>query len=708
MSVTFQFTNARVYFGEAVTGTSGTSYSRFKWYDGISDTVTLSGASKAYLALADGATVPTWNGDAESIYDLNSGEYFALNSSGTNVAGSTVTTTVSNVKCIMCSSSSLIAIYFNGNNKATKTYTTTINTQYVTYDGTTLSSDNCDVYYGSLSNKASGSGNTFTFTTPDGGGNTKVWFCKSGTTTPYTNFSYMSDMESNDYEQADDGSFTFTLDSSDDTTIELFGSGSTPTSKVNVELQFDGLIIDDIEISSVSDLVIGYHFDTTTEVKKEYDGSNISVSYEAGAYSAIYIAFYKKDGSAYSMKHVSVGSGTSSTSWVVSDNVITGTLATSGNSVGVFEGPLYDATGTSSTLTVIAMTDGDGKSFVNTYSGAVLTYTPSSGYEYKTGDDFELQVTISGGWKFDTTAACQFHQRGSGDPIISAVIFVDEYNAKGVIQGQLTNPIAWFSGMLGLKESEPEPDYATFITPYIVTKANVNAIAAAVWVNADGSTITAMDNILSYKEIYDTLDSDVSQLIKLGGYSTTTTAKYLVDYTHTRNLGGVNIDEYWHNADDYDNTNIRVYVPLVGLVDVETGQVMGHKLYLEYRYEIIDGKALAVLYTDSYTPESIIYQGSCNFAIDEPINSNNIDSYANSYWTVLSSQLGDLKPYVLIDRKQPASGLVEEIGNKVQIAKKVKECSGYVEFEQITVSGLEATNSEYAEIVSLLHSGVIV
>lgn len=706
MAVNFEFSNAKVYFGSNYTGTSGTYYKAKTWHTAVTDVVSVSKITDVYIALDDGVTYPTRNAEATALAVLNPGEYNTLTSAGASVNPSSVGTTVSGIKCLLCTSGA--QLLFNGNSYPAVQYTTTIDTEYLTFDGVGLSADNCDVYYGSLSNKATSSGYKHTFDTPDGGGACKVWFCKKGTTTPYTNFSYISDLDSNDYEQASDGSITLTLDGEDDTSINLFGSGTTPTSKVNVELEFYNLTIDDIEVGSWSDLYIGYHFDTTTEVKKKYEGSELSITYELGAYESLYVTLYKEDGTVWDTSGVTVEVGSSDCSWQVSSNVMVCTLSTTGNSYGRFEGALVEPSGIASTLTISAMTDSNDKEFVNTYSGAVLTYSPVSGYTYQTGDDFDITVTISNGWKFDTTAACSFWQRGSGNPSSSEVTFVDEHTAKGTISGKLTDPLVWFAGMVGLADEQPEPDYATFITPYIVTKQNVNAIASAIWINEDGSTITATDNILSYKEIYDTLDSDVSQEIKLGGYKTGSTAKYLVDYTHTRNLGGVIINEYWNNADDYENTTIRVYVPLVGIVDVDTKDVMGHKLYLEYRYEIIDGKALAVLYTDSFEPSSIIYQGSCNFAIDEPINSNNIDSYANSYWSVLSAQLGDLQPYVLIDRKQPASGLAEEVGNKVQIAKKVKECSGYVEFEQITVSGLEATNSEYAEIVGLLNSGVIV
>ena len=708
MSVTFQFVNAKVRFGTTYTGTSGTKYSANTWYTAVSDTVVMNKVTDMFMALDDGTSRPSVNTGVTTLAELNPTQFCCLNSSGTAITGSPVGTAAGGVNCIMVSSGSAVTIYFRGNSYPAVTYTTTITTEYLEYDSVSLSADNCDVYYGSLSNKATSSGYKHTFDTPDGGGACKVWFCKKGTTTPYTNFTYISDLDSNDYEQADDGSITLTLDGESDTDIQLFGTGSTPTSKVNVELSFYNLTIDDIDVFSGSDLYIGYHFDTTTEVKKKYDGSELSISYELGAYECLYVTLYKEDGTVWDTSEVTADVGSSDCTWQISNNVMVCTLSTSGNSAGTFRGALYEPSGTASTLTISAMTDANGNEFTNTYSGAVLTYSPISGYEYTTGEDFGITVTISGGWKFDTTAACSFWQRGGGNPYSSSVTFVDEHTAQATISGKLVDPLVWFNGMIGLLDEEPEPEYATFITPYIVSKSNVNAIASAIWINEDGSTIAATDNILSYKEIYDTLTSDNEQEIMLGGYKTGTTAKYLVDYTHTRNLGGVIISEYWHNADDYENTTIRVYVPLVGVVDIDTKDVMGHKLYLEYRYEIIDGKGLAVLYTDSFEPSSIIYQGSCNFAIDEPINSNNIDSYANSYWSILSAQLGDLQPYVLIDRKKPAEGLAEEVGNKVQIAKRVGDCSGYVEFEQITVSGLEATNSEYAEIVGLLNSGVIV
>ncbi len=700
MSVTFHLKDTYVYFDEAAT-VSGVSYSRGKWYPGVSGDCVLSAVTKLYFANEDG-TYLTYNSNATDLSDLSPSQYVCYNTSGTKIGGSAVATTISGVKCKMLTTGSTAIVYIYGTSASVST--TTIDCSGISVDGSAFSGK---LFWGTSVNslaEATKSGNSYSFTTPDGGGDVYLRFTNSDQTKVYE-FTYLTtDTGENVPYDSTNKVYTVSLDDGDNS-YTLLGNYDTPVVD-KIELDLYSLTINGDEYAIYTDLVIGYHFDTGSEVKLNFN-SSISVSYNRG-YETFYLVFYDKDGNAYDMSNLSVTTGSYSTNWQISENVITATLVNDTN-YGDFEGDLKTAGGQTGTLTIVEMDDPNGNSFVETYSGAVLTYKPVNGAQYSTGDSVTLQVVVSGGWKFDTTAACQFGQRyGSGNPAYSEVTYVDEHTATGTFLATATEGKAWFTGMVGLKDEEPEPDYATFITPYIVSKANVQAIASRIWVNSDGSTITATDNILSYKEIYDTLTSDKSQEIKLGGYATGSTAPYLVDYTHRRNLGSVDIEEHWHNADDYNNTTVRVYVPLVGLVDVETSQVMGHKLYLEYRYEVIDGKALAVLYTDSYSPDSIIWQGSANFAIDEPITSNTSDSYANSYWTILSAQMGDLTPYVLIDRKQPAEGLSDYVGNKVQIVKQVKECAGYVEFEEITVNGLECTNAEYAEIASLLNSGVIV
>lgn len=707
MSVTFEFSNAKVYFSKTYTGTSGTTYKNQTWHTAVSDTVTINRISEAYIALDDGVTYPTRNADATELALLNPGEFNTLNSSGKVVDPSCVKTTVSGVNCYLCTSGAYL--FFNGNSYPVTQHTTTIDVTGVSLNDGDMTSDNTDVYYGSLSNKATGSGYKFTFETPEGGGDCKIWFCPSGTTTPYE-WSWVTDDAGENLPINDDGSITTTLSGDEDTILTLYGSCTyvAPKTYVHVYLDLTQVMYRGAYIDENTGLTIAWHFDSESEVKYKYNGEVIGIEIEEGKYSTIYVQILNADGNACTFSSTFTTSDLYSSTWSVGSNVLTGNLSSSGNSGVNCYGDIGDPSGTASVLTIDNMYATDSKKFTDVYSGAILTYTPESGYNYSTGDDFKLTVVLSGGWKFDTSADCSFGITAGGNPVYSSVTFTDEHTAVGIVTGSYVNPTVFFNDMVGLADAEPEPDYATFITPYIVTKADVNAIADAIWVSTDGSTITAADNILSYKQIFDIVDSDSEQTIKLGNYKLNRTAKYLVDYTKTRNLGSIDIEEFWHNADDYDKTSLRAYIPLVGLVDIDTKTVMGHKLWLEYRYEVIDGKALAVLYTDSYTPSSIIYQGDCNFAIDEPIASNNFSNSSNSYWNVLTNQLGDLQPYLLIDREQPASEVIGEIGNKVQIRKTVKDCSGYTEFEQIFVQDCGATSAEYNELIGLLESGVIV
>lgn len=707
MAVTFEFSNAKIYLSKAYTGNSGTSYKAQTWYTAVSDTVTVNRITEAYIALDDGVTYPTRNADATELALLNPGEFNTLNSSGKVIDPSCVKTTVSGINCYLCTSGAYL--FFNGNSYPVTQHTTTIDVTGVSLNDGDMTSDNTDVYYGSLSNKATGSGYEFTFETPEGGGDCKIWFCPSGTTTPYE-WSWVTDDVGENLPINDDGSITTTLSGDEDTILTLYGSCTyvAPKTYVHVYLDLTQVMYRGAYIDENTGLTVAWHFDSESEVKYKYNGEVIGIEIEEGKYSTIYVQILNADGNACTFSSTFTTSDLYSSTWSVGSNVLTGNLSSSGNSGVNCYGDIGDPSGTASVLNIDNMYATDSKKFTDVYSGAILTYTPESGYNYNTGDDFKLTVVLSGGWKFDTSADCSFGITAGGNPVYSSVTFTDEHTAVGIVTGSYVNPTVFFNDMVGLADAEPEPDYATFITPYIVTKADVNAIADAIWVSTDGSTITAADNILSYKQIFDIVDSDSEQTIKLGNYKLNRTAKYLVDYTKNRNLGSIDIEEFWHNADDYDKTSLRAYIPLVGLVDIDTKTVMGHKLWLEYRYEVIDGKALAVLYTDSYSPSSIIYQGDCNFAIDEPIASNNFSNSSNSYWNVLTNQLGDLQPYLLIDREQPASEVIGEIGNKVQIRKTVKDCSGYTEFEQIFVQDCGATSAEYNELIGLLESGVIV
>lgn len=713
MSTKFEIKNGSLYFNYSKEDTvtfGGVTYNVKTWYDNVTCSATIGEESTLRFpsfGLESGAKVENGLGAyGKNIDNYPAGYADHYDSNGSQASYVFTRGTIGN-RLYMLPATTGGTYYFHGDGSGgTTKHTTTLDCSGISIGGSTLSSSNCTIWYTSLGGyKASVTGSSVSFDTPTGGGDCKIWFSQLNDSSSYYEFSNgLTDGDGNTYSQNSDGSFTVSLSGEDDTNIVLKG---TVLLYNKVELTLSNLMIDGSYITSSSDLVIGYHFDSGSETKYAYTGSNISISYQRGLYSTFYVSFYNSSGKSYGCSDLNITSS-SITDWSNSDSVCWCSLNTSSDTNGVFYGELSSPSETY-TLNIANMVSTDGEDFVSKYSGAVLTYQPENGYSYPKGNSFDVTCVISGGWKFDTSSGAysNVHPYG-GDGVTNPITFVNDYTITFNIPSDIANPIAYVYDMVAIKKESPTSEYATFITPYLVSKNDVNAIANAIWIDDDGSEINATNNILSYKQIFDTLTSDKSQTLKLGGYSTGRDVLYLVDYQYTRNLGYVSIDEYWHNADDYDNTEVSVYVPLVGLVSLDVGRVMGHKIFLEYRYEIINGKALAVLYSDCYNNNSIIYQASCNFAITEPISNNDMTEYANSYWTILTTQMGDLKPFVLIDRKQPASDIISVRGNDVQVIKKVSECSGFVAFNKIFLQDIGSTNREFEEISKLLTSGVII
>lgn len=714
MSIRLVIKNGSIYFNvktKSEMTVGGVTYNTLQWYDNVTIDTTVP-ESTLYVpafGLESGEKIENGLGSyGTNIDNYPVGYADHYDAKGTADSYKFARGTLGG-RLYMQGSSTVGTYYFHGDGGDTPVteYTTTLDCSNIKIDGEVLSASNCSVYYGDTigSKTATISGNTVSFTTPSGGGSCNIWFCKVDTTTTHTIDGVISDSDGGVYTQNSDGSFTFELNSDSDTSLTLNGVFVT---SLKIELIFSNMTIDAEYVTSSSDLVIGYHFDTGTETKVKYKGSAIAVSFPKNTYTTFYMTFYNEAGQTYDSSQLDFTTKTL-TVWNCSTNVCWCELNTDGNSDGTVYGDLPVITGDKYTLNIANMTSTDGETFINKYSGAILTYSPASGYEFDKGTSFDVTCTISGGWKFDTGSSAYINVHASGDEgVTTAVDFTNEHSFVFNIPADIANPIAYVYDMLAVKEESPQPDYATFITPYLVSKSDVNAIANAIWIGDDGSEITATNNILSYKQIYDTLSSDNEQTLKLGGYSTGRTAKYLVDYTFVRSLGSITIPEYWHNADDYEHTDIQIYVPLVGLISVDAKVAMGHTLRLDYRYEIIDGKALAVLYCDSYGSDSVIWQSSCNFGVTEPISSESYMTYANSYWTILTSQLGELQPYALIDRRQPASDIIDVSGNRVQIVKKVSDCEGFVAFERVYLNDIDGTSNELEEINSILTSGIIV
>lgn len=100
---------------------------------------------------------------------------------------------------------------------------------------------------------------------------------------------------------------------------------------------------------------------------------------------------------------------------------------------------------------------------------------------------------------------------------------------------------------------------------------------------------------------------------------------------HEIPCGSIDVKEYWGNCLDYNPyTKVSIYLPFCGFYELDTDDVMGKTLTVNYRVDIMTGTCLASIIVDG----SVMYQyaGQCSSQI--PISSVSFDSFMQSIISV--------------------------------------------------------------------------
>ena len=227
--------------------------------------------------------------------------------------------------------------------------------------------------------------------------------------------------------------------------------------------------------------------------------------------------------------------------------------------------------------------------------------------------------------------------------------------------------------------------------------------------------------------------------------------------TITYSLGEIHIDRIWHNHLDYSPyTSIDLYLPFIGMRNLDNDDVMGKTLSIEYQIELLTGNCTAYIKVNG----QVHYQftGNCLYKI--PLASGDGDVFKESATNALNSWLsteggleglakdkdiqGMMKTWgpVLLDasntKPQPGSHSSGVQGNPafnnlnyayVMITRripevpdsyghnygfpchktvKLKELTGYTTVESIHLDGLTFTDEELKELEGIMTGGFII
>lgn len=217
--------------------------------------------------------------------------------------------------------------------------------------------------------------------------------------------------------------------------------------------------------------------------------------------------------------------------------------------------------------------------------------------------------------------------------------------------------------------------------------------------------------------------------------------------------GAIKVSKYFGNILDYaPYTKIQLFLPFIGVVSLDTNEVMGSTLNVTYRVDVLTGACLAQVSVSRSDYGAVMYAFSGNCAVQLPITGGNYSSIiantigigasigatiasggalapvavagaaagvSNSHLNVAHSgsiganagAMGGKIPYLIITRPKPynANNYNNFYGYPSNKTIKLSYCTGYTRVKDIHLENISsATDDELNEIESLLKEGVII
>lgn len=250
--------------------------------------------------------------------------------------------------------------------------------------------------------------------------------------------------------------------------------------------------------------------------------------------------------------------------------------------------------------------------------------------------------------------------------------------------------------------------------------------------------------------------SGTAEYIRIGNYDSHVGSQKVTSQYKTIDCGSIKIPEYWGNALDYNPyTKCSIYLPFIGIKDLNNDDVTGKTIAVKYNVDIVNGDCVAQVKCG----QSVLYKFSGNLKQDIPVTGQNsniglkafqgtlaevggaimgtavggpmgaaiaggatlsaVSSVTSSKITTqrsgsLSGNFGildDFVPYLIFHR--PVQSLAKDFkkfkGYPSNITSQLSSLSGYTEVEYINLQNIpNATSAEMDEIKNLLRQGVLI
>ena len=306
-----------------------------------------------------------------------------------------------------------------------------------------------------------------------------------------------------------------------------------------------------------------------------------------------------------------------------------------------------------------------------------------------------------------------------------------------------------------------------FWTVYSPTNSQLNELGQHLW-NQNAidilkqTFVNPTDGIISFHQIYVTPDILPQKPICMGVYNTGVNAGVVEDFVKTIECGYVTVPKYYNDVRDYTETRVSIYLPFIGIQELDPRDVIGYALRLRYKIDILTGTCVAYLspnkkeatqdnHDSNLSSCSYIFTGNC--AVQLPITAADRSRMLSGIviggvggakagsklgHPILGGAIGGaigaaqglqsevyrsngfqanagalaltMIPYVIVQRNRPADAYQypKFYGKPNNVTIALQLCQGFTRVKEVIFNTVSANEIEKAEIYRLLKEGIII
>ena len=292
---------------------------------------------------------------------------------------------------------------------------------------------------------------------------------------------------------------------------------------------------------------------------------------------------------------------------------------------------------------------------------------------------------------------------------------------------------------------------------YHPTQAQINSFGGWLW----GSVFTTdirklfedpIQGVIKLHKVFATPVDDGTGTIVVGTLDSNVPSATVTQQYVTVDCGNVDCNEDFGNVFDYPPfTEVSLYLPFIGIVPLDTNDVMRSTIHVTYGVDVFTGACLAMVEVtrDGSTVNMYQYAGVCS--VDYPLSNVQASNMLSGLLSIgagvasivatggisapaagaaiggaaatlkrsvgrsggfsgNSGAMGIKKPYLILERPQTkvADTFPRLAGYPTNYSCKLGDCSNHVVVKHVHVEGIPATDTELVQIETLLKDGVLI